>query len=135
MEIVQVPFDTSESVQNHLTLFRLEVLFEPESDKLDPDFDPVIIAYQCIDRNPYNLNRSKGLFRDLIAGLPTGRPISEPCSICLTSLERHVLDAEQKPIKAGLVQLRHCGHTFHRFCIVNWLIQGLACPLCCQTIC
>jgi hypothetical protein len=36
----------------------------------------------------------------------------------------------QESISSGGARIRHCGHVFHRSCIVNWLGMSVRCPVC-----
>lgn len=47
------------------------------------------------------------------------------CSICLTEL----LDSPEED-----ALLTACGHTFHRACLLEWLVKTEQCPICRQTV-
>ena len=36
----------------------------------------------------------------------------------------------QDAISSAGVRIRHCGHVFHRSCIVNWFGMSVRCPVC-----
>jgi len=44
--------------------------------------------------------------------------ITGTCSIC------------QDAISSGGTRIRHCGHVYHRDCIVNWFGMSVRCPVC-----
>lgn len=52
------------------------------------------------------------------AALHDSPNVSGTCSIC------------QDAISSGGTQIRHCGHAYHRDCIVNWFGMSVRCPVC-----
>jgi hypothetical protein len=58
------------------------------------------------------------LFKSVDAGsLPSG----ENCPICLDSME------------TAICCRLMCSHTFHRQCVMNWMVSGKKCPFRCET--
>jgi len=55
--------------------------------------------------------------------VPKGMEIEESCPICMDSYKE----------EDTLVRL-HCKHDYHKECVVKWLTQHNACPMCRQTI-
>ncbi|ESQ47839.1 hypothetical protein EUTSA_v10022113mg, partial [Eutrema salsugineum] len=75
----------------------------------------------------YDSNQEpEGLPRSLIQNIPTfnfgcsGHQTISSCSICLQDWEVGEVGRE----------LKRCGHTFHKFCIDEWLLRQETCPIC-----
>lgn len=71
--------------------------------------------------------KTEGLSPHMLASLPCSsltNTMSDSCSICL----------EPMKIREKVIVMPHCGHMFHRNCIVTWLSRSPVCPLCKQDV-
>ena len=70
------------------------------------------------------LNDSMSFTHEELSRLPTfratGSIVGSDCAICHEDIDGEEL----------LRNLPGCNHTFHQFCIDNWLRQNPTCPLC-----
>ena len=55
---------------------------------------------------------------------------NEPCPICLNEMVSKPTEQEDKEEEwVEVVQIKKCGHYFHKECISSWVATKIACPL------
>ena len=56
--------------------------------------------------------------QQISSSLQDSSTVSGNCAIC------------QEAVSSGGCQIRQCGHSFHRSCILNWFSMSVRCPVC-----